>query len=184
MKVLICGGRWLGARALEVAVSAGHEVRLACPAGDDAAAVVARRFGVEVSVAPEAEALQAGDVADADLVLSLHSFRYVSPGALRAARLGVVGYHPSLLPEFPGRNSVADAVRSGASETGGVMFGLAAGWDDGPILLDAAGPIAARCLILPGESPAALWRRALAPIGLALCCRVLVAAPEGRLSRC
>jgi phosphoribosylglycinamide formyltransferase-1 len=47
----------------------------------------------------------------------------------------ILNIHPSLLPRFPGRHAVRDALRAGVSETGVTVHLVDAGIDTGPILL-------------------------------------------------
>ena len=62
---------------------------------------------------------------------------------LSTPRLGVVGIHPTLLPEGRGRASIPWAIIKGLDETGVTMFKLDEGMDTGPILGQVRLPIAA-----------------------------------------
>ena len=64
------------------------------------------------------------------------------PAVLSAPRLGVLGMHPTLLPEGRGRASIPWAIIKGLPETGVSMFKLDDGMDTGPLLAQARVPIA------------------------------------------
>ncbi|MDQ2990112.1 MAG: formyl transferase, partial [Pseudomonadota bacterium] len=94
----------------------------------------------------------------------------VSDGALARARLGGIGYHPSLLPRHRGIAAVEWTILEGDPIAGGSIYHLADGWD--------AGALAAQdwCFVAKGETARELWERALAPMGLALLSKVVQAA--------
>ena len=89
------------------------------------------------------------------------------------ARLGALGYHPSLLPRHRGRDAIRWALHMGDVVTGGTVYWL----DDGA----DTGPIAAQdwCWVEPGDTPESLWRRVLGPMGLRLFDQVLAALDTG-----
>ena len=72
---------------------------------------------------------------------------------LEAARRGVIGIHPTLLPEGRGRAAIPWAILKGLGETGVTMFALDEGVDTGPILAQLRLPIA------PDETASTLYRR-------------------------
>lgn len=53
---------------------------------------------------------------------------------LNASKMGVVGFHPALLPENRGRHPIVWALALGLHETGSTFFFMGEGADDGPIL--------------------------------------------------
>ncbi len=57
------------------------------------------------------------------------------------ARFPAVNVHPSLLPAFPGRTPVEDALAHGVRVTGVTVHLVDAGVDTGPILLQEAVPV-------------------------------------------
>ena len=115
-----------------------------------------------------------------DLIICAHSHDFVGQRTRLKARLGAIGYHPSLLPLHRGRDAVRWAIKMGDRVTGGSIYWLTDNID--------AGPVAAQgwCFIRPGDTPEELWRRDLFPLGLALmekCLRdllrgVIVAVPQ------
>jgi methionyl-tRNA formyltransferase len=96
-----------------------------------------------------------------DLIICAHAFVFVPDWIRRQARC-CIGFHPSLLPLYRGKTSVADAIAAGESVTGGTVYHLTDEMDGGPIAFQDW------CFIQEGETPADLWRRALAPMGLEL----------------
>ena len=99
--------------------------------------------------------------------MSAHSHARVSPEALAKARLGGIGYHPSLLPRHRGIAAVEWTIKEGDPIAGGTIYHLADRMD--------AGAIAAQewCFVRKGETARELWERALAPMGLRLLIQVI-----------
>jgi phosphoribosylglycinamide formyltransferase-1 len=56
-------------------------------------------------------------------------------------RLPAVNVHPSLLPAFPGRDGIGDALRYGVRVTGVTVHLVDEGLDSGPVLLQEAVPV-------------------------------------------
>ena len=81
-----------------------------------------------------------------DLIVTAHSHARIAKEALAAAKLGGIGYHPSLLPRHRGIAAVEWTIKEGDPIAGGTVYHLADRMD--------AGAIAAQ-----------LWERALAPLG-------------------
>jgi phosphoribosylglycinamide formyltransferase-1 len=53
----------------------------------------------------------------------------------------VINLHPSLLPAFPGRSAIEDALAAGARETGVSVFVVDGGVDTGPVLAQERIPV-------------------------------------------
>jgi methionyl-tRNA formyltransferase len=179
MKCALVGSRFFAASVFE-ALRQEQGIEISCvvaPAGDDRLAVAARAAGVPLHVlenprnVPE-EAIVEGT----DLIIAAHTHARVSDGALARARLGGVGYHPSLLPRHRGIAAVEWTILEGDPIAGGSIYHLADGWD--------AGALAAQdwCFVLKGETARELWERALAPMGLELIKKVVhLARVDGAL---
>jgi methionyl-tRNA formyltransferase len=117
------------------------------------------------------------DCPPVDLAVAAHLHRFM-PGTVRARfRLGVLAYHPSLLPAHRGRDAVRWAVHMRERVTGGTVYWMDEGADTGPI--EAQG----FCHILPGETPSELWRRELAPLGLRLLTETVARLAAGEAPR-
>ena len=164
MRITLAGSRYFGTAALEVLRKEGVDIaRVVVPHADDRLAGAARDAGIPVLVLDDpmhvpAEAIAPGT----DLIVSAHSHARVSAEALAAARLGGIGFHPSLLPRHRGMAAVEWTVKEGDPIAGGTIYHLADRMD--------AGAIAAQdwCFVKKGESARDLWERALAPMGLRL----------------
>jgi phosphoribosylglycinamide formyltransferase-1 len=78
----------------------------------------------------------------ADLVVLAGFMKLLGPAFL--ARYGgrVLNSHPALLPAFPGMHGVRDALAYGVKLTGCTLFLVDAGVDTGPIVAQAAVPVA------------------------------------------
>jgi len=70
-------------------------------------------------------------------------------------RYPVVNFHPSLLPAFPGLNTHARALQSGASQHGASVHFVTHEVDGGPVIIQAAVPV------LPDDVPETLAERVL-----------------------
>ena len=177
MRLFIAGQKWLGREVLWHCIAAGHEVTgVAAPSASDSLAEAARSAEVPVAVAArrlESEAVPEG----VDLILAAHAHCYITKAARERARLGALGYHPSLLPRHRGRDAIRWAIHMREPVTGGTVYWMDDGADTGPIALQDW------CHILPGDDPATLWRRKLGPMGLRLLIRAVELAERGELPR-
>ena len=140
---------------------------------------LARRLGTPIldarSVSPT-ELVAAIDAAFArqppELVVSWYFTRRVEERWLRAARLGGIGAHPSLLPRHRGPNPFYAAIDAGDSTTGVSVHRLTAAYDEGDVLATEELAI--------GERDAWQLARALDRPSLRLLRRVVRALAEGK----
>jgi methionyl-tRNA formyltransferase len=112
--------------------------------------------------------VKAAEIAPAtDLIITAHSHARISKGALEAAKMGGIGYHPSLLPRHRGIAAVEWTIKEGDPIAGGTIYHLAERMD--------AGAIAAQdwVFVKKGETARELWERALAPLGQRLLAEVI-----------
>lgn len=170
MKLALVGSRYFGALVLDALRKEEGVtiVSVVAPAADDRLALAAAKAGLPLHVLANPKLVPAEAVAEGcDLVIAAHTHARVSNEALARAKLGGVGYHPSLLPRHRGIAAVEWTVLEGDPIAGGSVYHLADGWD--------AGPIAAQdwCFVAKGETARELWERALAPMGLALLAKVV-----------
>jgi phosphoribosylglycinamide formyltransferase-1 len=86
-----------------------------------------------------AQALKAHDVG---LVCLAGFMRLIGAPLLEAFPDRILNIHPSLLPSFPGLDAQAQAVAHGVRVSGATVHFVTAGLDDGPIVLQAAVPVA------------------------------------------
>ncbi len=170
MKCVLVGSRFFGATVFEaLRKEDGVEfVGIVAPASDDRLALAARAAGLAVHVLENPKIVPGDAIPEGtDLILAAHTHARVSNAALQRARLGGIGYHPSLLPRHRGIAAVEWTILEGDAIAGGSIYHLADGWD--------AGAIAAQdwCFVVKGESARELWERALAPMGIELLARVV-----------
>ena len=77
----------------------------------------------------------------------------LTPAFLARFPRRIVNIHPALLPAFPGRTPIEDALASGAAETGVTVHWVDEGVDSGPIIAQE------RVAIDSGETAASLRER-------------------------
>ena len=170
MKCALVGSRFFAASVFE---ALRHEegiqfTSIVAPAEDDRLALAGRAAGLPVHVLENPKIVPGHAIAEGtDLIIAAHTHARVSDEALSRARLGGIGYHPSLLPRHRGIAAVEWTILEGDPIAGGSIYHLADGWD--------AGAIAAQdwCFVAKGETARELWERALAPMGLALLKKVI-----------
>ena len=173
MRVMIVGQKWLAAELLRLCLARGDDVAaVSAPRMDDRLAALATAEGIPVCQVPKrltGEWVPAG----VDVLLCANAHVFVTAEAREKARLGALGYHPSLLPRHRGRDAIRWALHMRDVVTGGTVYWL----DDGA----DTGPIAAQdwCWVEPGDTPESLWRRVLGPMGLRLFDQVLAALDTG-----
>jgi methionyl-tRNA formyltransferase len=169
MRITLVGSRHFGVTTLNMLREHGVTVvRVVVADGEDRLASTAHAAGIEVVVQANPKLVVASEIApDTDLIITAHSHARVTREALAAARLGGIGYHPSLLPRHRGKAAVEWTIREGDPIAGGTIYHLADRMD--------AGAIAAQdwCFVKKGETARALWERALAPLGLKLLAEVI-----------
>jgi methionyl-tRNA formyltransferase len=161
MRITLVGSRHFGVTTLDMLRQRGVDiVRVVVADADDRLAAAARSAGIEVVVQASARRVIASEIAPGtDLIVTAHSHARISKEALAAAKLGGIGYHPSLLPRHRGIAAVEWTIREGDPIAGGSVYHLAERMD--------AGAIAAQewVFVRKGETARQLWERALAPLG-------------------
>jgi methionyl-tRNA formyltransferase len=119
----------------------GHEILLAAACRKDAIGIrrARRLFGpdrvfVKPAVANSPALLKLVRELKPDLLVSWFWTTLLPMDFMRAARLGGIGVHPSLLPRHRGPDPTFWAIASGDTETGVTVHRLAAEYDTGEIL--------------------------------------------------
>jgi methionyl-tRNA formyltransferase len=172
MRITLVGSRHFGVTTFNMLRDHGVQIaRVVVHDGEDRLAATARAAGVEVVVQADPKLVTASEIApDTDLIVAAHSHARVSKQAVAAARLGGIGYHPSLLPRHRGLAAVEWTIKEGDPIAGGTVYHLAERMD--------AGAIAAQewCFVKKGETARELWERALAPLGQKLLAQVIECA--------
>ena len=163
MRIVLFGQKWLAAEVLKALTSLpGVDVIAVCPDGEmprdragDRLAVAAHEQGVPVYD-------DMGVLPDCDMAVAAYCQRYI-PAAVRArCGLGVLAYHPSLLPRHRGRDAVRWTIAMRDPIAGGTVYWMDDNADTGPVEAQDW------CHVLPGETAPELWHRALAPMGVRL----------------
>jgi methionyl-tRNA formyltransferase len=174
MRCTLIGSRYFGATVLKQLLEDGHEVvRVVANAPDDRLALAAAQLGLPLSILESPRRVPGSALKeDCDLIVAAHTHAFVMPEALARARIGAIGYHPSLLPRHRGIAAVEWTVLAGDPIAGGSIYHLDAGWDDGAIAAQDW------CFVLKGESARELWERELSSMGLRLIRQVVRHAAE------
>jgi methionyl-tRNA formyltransferase len=161
MRITLVGSRHFGVATLDMLRQHGVDIiRVVAHDGEDRLAATARAAGIEVVVQADLKHVVASEIAaGTDLIVTAHSHARITKDALAAAKLGGIGYHPSLLPRHRGIAAVEWTIREGDPIAGGTVYHLADRMD--------AGAIAAQewIFVKKGETARQLWERALAPLG-------------------
>jgi methionyl-tRNA formyltransferase len=169
MRITLVGSRHFGVTTFNMLKAHGVEiVRVVVHDGEDRLAAAARADGIEVVVQADPKLVAGSEIApNTDLIVTAHSHARVSREALAAAKLGGIGYHPSLLPRHRGMAAIEWTIKEGDPIAGGTVYHLAERMD--------AGAIAAQewCFVKKGETARELWERALAPLGQKLLAEVI-----------
>jgi methionyl-tRNA formyltransferase len=161
MRITLVGSRHFGVTTLAMLRRRGVDiVRVVVHDAEDRLAAAARAAGIEVVVQANPKRVVASEIAaGTDLIVTAHSHARITKDALARAKLGGIGYHPSLLPRHRGIAAVEWTIREGDPIAGGSIYHLAERMD--------AGAIAAQewVFVKKGETARQLWERALAPLG-------------------
>jgi methionyl-tRNA formyltransferase len=169
MRITLVGSRHFGVTTLNTLRQQGVDIaRVVVHDADDRLAAAARSAGIDVAVQADPKLVTPAEIAEnTDLIVTAHSHARVSKEALAAARLGGIGYHPSLLPRHRGIAAVEWTIKEGDPIAGGSIYHLADRMD--------AGAIAAQdwVFVKKGETARELWERSLAPLGQKLLAEVI-----------
>src|SRR3954465_2816779 len=169
MRITLVGSRHFGVTTFNTLRQHGVDiVRVVVHDVEDRLAATARAAGIEVVVQADPKFVAASEIAPgSDLIVTAHSHARITREALAAARLGGIGYHPSLLPRHRGIAAVEWTIKEGDPIAGGTVYHLADRMD--------AGAIAAQewVFVRKGKPPPGLWERARAPPGQKLLADVI-----------
>jgi methionyl-tRNA formyltransferase len=161
MRITLVGSRHFGVTTFNMLRQREVDIaRVVVHDGEDRLAAAARAAGIEVVVQADPKFVVTAEIApNSDLIVTAHSHARITREALAAAKLGGVGYHPSLLPRHRGIAAVEWTIKEGDPIAGGTIYHLADRMD--------AGAIAAQewVFVKKGETARELWERALAPLG-------------------
>jgi methionyl-tRNA formyltransferase len=112
-----------------------------------------------------------------DLYIAAQCQTFIAPQVLASPKLGVLAWHPSLLPVHRGGDAVRWTIRDRDRIAGGSIYWMTDRVD--------AGPIARQdwCFVQPDDTASSLWRRELFPMGLRLLDAVIGDVLMGREQR-
>jgi methionyl-tRNA formyltransferase len=169
MRITLIGSRHFGVTTLNMLRERGVDIaRVIVADGEDRLAAAAREAGIDVVAQADPKHVTASEIApDTDLIVTAHSHARIGKDALAAAKMGGIGYHPSLLPRHRGMAAVEWTVKEGDPIAGGTIYHLADRMDAGAIALQDW------IFVKKGETARELWERALAPLGQRLLAEVI-----------
>src|SRR5436190_7038821 len=121
MRITLVGSRHFGVTTFDTLRQHGVDVvRVVVHDGEGRLAAPAQAAAIEVVVQADPKRVVAAEIApNTDLIVTAHSHARVTREALAAAKLGGVGYHPSLLPRHRGIAAVEWTIKEGDSIAGG-----------------------------------------------------------------
>ena len=182
MRIVLVGSRSFGAAVFDALRADGHDIPVVfSPAerpdgsGPDTLRQFAERTGASWS--PDTYLRVDRLPGGTDLIVAAHSHAFVGRRTRLAARLGAIGYHPSLLPLHRGRDAVEWTIRFRDRVAGGSVYWLTDSVD--------AGDIAAQehVFVRNDDDARSLWHRELMPLGLKLLRRVVDDLSKGVVVR-
>lgn len=176
MRVMLVGQKWLGTEVLARLLEQRHEVAAVAAPIEDRLHAAAIAAGVPVS--DPGRALPGAWVPEGvDLIVAAHAHCFITRRAREHARLGAIGYHPSLLPRHRGRDAVRWTIHMRDQVAGGTVYWMTDRADGGPVAAQDW------CHVRPGDDAASLWRRDLGPMGVRLLGEVVSDVAAGRIRR-
>ena len=132
MNIFISGQKYFGECVLRDVLSAGHNVvGVCCPIGDKYIGGLANINGI--NIVPSGSLNHEVFPDNVDLGITAHSFDYIGKKTRYKAKIGWIGYHPSLLPRHRGKSAIEWAIRMKDVVTGGSVYWLNGGIDRGDI---------------------------------------------------
>lgn len=175
-RVFISGQKFFGQEVLQLCLNFGFDIAgVCCPVGDKYLGRLAALNGIPVM--PSGSLTAETMPGRVDLGIAAHSFDYIGRRTRYRARLGWIGYHPSLLPRHRGRSSIEWALRMRDIVTGGTIYWLNDGIDRGDI--ERQGWI----WLDHSKAAAEVWRGELLPLGLRLMGEALSDISRGVVNR-
>ena len=161
MRITLVGSKHFGVITLEMLRNHDVEIaRVVVADAEDRLAAAAKAAGIPVTVQANPKNVVASEIPEGtDLIVTAHSHARIGKDALAVAKMGGIGYHPSLLPRHRGIAAVEWTIKEGDPIAGGTIYHLADTMDGGAIALQEF------CFVKKGETARELWERALAPLG-------------------
>lgn len=169
MRIVLIGSRYFGLEIFKMLQAEAVEIaKVIVPQVPDRLQDAAASAAIPLEVQADPLKLPADMIpAGVDLLITAHSHARVANDALAKARLGGIGYHPSLLPRHRGMAAVEWTIKEGDPIAGGSVYHLADRMDSGAIAAQDW------VFVRKGETARELWERALAPLGQKLLADVI-----------
>lgn len=180
LRVFISGQKYFGELVFSMINSLDFVeiVGVCSPLDDKCLTKLAVTFGVPVIPAGTLNADTMPD--NVDIGITAHSFDYIGKKTRYKAKIGWIGYHPSLLPRHRGRSSIEWAVRMRDAITGGTVFWLNDGIDRGDIAYQDFIFIDPKLYGMePRKAAKRLWEYELQSMGLKLLKQALIDINNG-----
>jgi methionyl-tRNA formyltransferase len=183
LRVIIAGQKYFGAEVLRLCLQLKCEVAaVCCPINDKYIGRLATINGIPIIPAGSLNADTMPE--DIDLGIAAHSFDFIGKRTRYKAKIGWIGYHPSLLPRHRGKSSVEWAIRMRDAITGGTVYWLNSGLDRGDIAYQDWCFIDPKLQIKkPAEAASELWRETLLDMGLRLFSKAINDIQKGTIIR-
>ena len=166
IRALVIGQKWLGGEVVKRLAAKHIEVLATAPKTDSSVVSAAGVAGTLFTHHDDQCRLLNDPGGSFDILIAAHAHVKI-PFDLRKRARWSIGYHPSLLPLFRGKDAVQQAVNSGQRVTGGTVYHLTEEMDRGPV----AGQ--EWCFVGAGQTAAELWRSELAAMGVRLIVRAV-----------
>ena len=163
MKILFIGAVQFSKKALLLTVHSGVEIVGVCTLSESSfnsdhcdLSPVAESYEIPVHYVKNinsSETLNWIKVKEPDIIFCFGWSRLLKNEILNVAPMGVVGFHPALLPQNRGRHPIIWALALGLSETGSTFFFMDEGADSGDILSQE------KITILPDDNAGSLYQK-------------------------
>lgn len=163
LKVMIVGQKWLAEQLLAWCLTQSNIEVVAVSPPNETDRLARLAIAHQIPIVIHDKTLTADQVpTGVDIILTAHAYCFVEKQARDKARLGAVGYHPSLLPKYKGKHAVKFAFDNGDKVVGGSLYQLDDGWDTGQVLAQKS------VMVDDADTLTSLWQDKLAPIGAEL----------------
>tara|TARA_R110000868_G_scaffold380184_1_gene646174 strand:+ start:112 stop:780 length:669 start_codon:yes stop_codon:yes gene_type:complete len=182
IRVFISGQKYFGELVLNLCNNLDfvEVVGVCAPLDDKYITKTARIFEIPIIAAGTLKADTMPD--NVDVGITAHSFDYIGTRTRYKAKIGWIGYHPSLLPRHRGRSSIEWAVRMRDAITGGSVFWLNNGIDRGDIAYQELCFIDPKLYAMePRKAAKLLWEHELQEMGLKLIEKALLDISRGTI---
>lgn len=163
LKVMIVGQKWLAKQVLAWCLTKPNIKVVAVSPPNETDRLARLAIAHQIPITVHDKTLTADQVpTGVDIILTAHAYCFVDKQARDKAKLGAIGYHPSLLPKYKGKHAVKLAFDNGDKIVGGSLYQPDDGWDTGQVLAQKS------ITVDDGDTMTSLWRDKLAPIGVEL----------------